>query len=233
VGLVFPRCNRPDCFHIFYEKPPGQPPSPYDLVIEAFGGRIRGVRARDGILREVFVTPGTMLVYAAPSGEVPDIPVTETTASMQSLRASRLPRGPSGARTIIGLTLIKSGFDLKLEGVLFSPRTQTMGPAAGPTKFVARPGRPRPPRNEPTLEVSTGPTATPGEAIRLRGNGLAAGAQIEIRIDDVTVQRAMADQNGAFTAMAAAPGQVGFHVVEMVVQGKLVSGMILAVRPGD
>jgi len=233
VGLVFPPCKSPDCFHIFYQKPPGERPSPYDLVIDAFGGRIRGVRARDGILREIFVTPGTTLAYAAPSGEVPEIPVTETMASMQSLRASKLPHGPGGARTITGLTLVKSGSDFKLEGLLFSPRTQTMGPAAGPTEFVARPGRPRPPRNQPTLEVRTGPAATPGSEIRLNGNGLAAGAQVEIRIDDRTVQRAIADPNGAFTATAAAPGQAGFHVVEMVVQGRLVSGMILAVRPGN
>ncbi len=231
VGLVFPTCHAPDCFHVFYQKPPGERPSPYDLVIEAFGGQIRGVRVRNRILREVFVTPGTTLAYAAPSGEVPDIPLTETTASLQSLGASELPSGPRGAQTIIGLTLIKSGSHLRLEGVLYAPRTQTMG--AGPTESVARPGTPRPPRNEPTLEVSTGPTATPGETIQLRGNGLAAGAQIEIRMDDVTVQRGIADQNGAFTATAAAPGQVGFHVLEMVVQGRLVSGMVLAVRPGD
>ncbi len=233
VGLVFPKCNTPDCFHIFYQKPPGERPSPYDLVIEAFGGQIRGVEARNGMLREIFVTPGTTLAYAAPSGEVPDIRVTETRAPMHSLGASELPSGPSGARTIIGLTLIKSGCDLKLEGVLFSPRTQTMGPGAGPTEFVARPGRPRPQRNQPTLEVITGPSATPGQAIQLRGNGLEAGAQIEIRMDAVGVQRAIADRNGAFTATVVAPGQFGFHVVEMVVQGRLVSGMILAVRPGD
>jgi hypothetical protein len=233
TGLVFPKCNTPDCFHIYYEKPPKQRPSPYDQEIVAISGQIRGVKVSDGFLKEIFVQPGTTLGYAVPSGEAPDITVTETTASMQSLGAAELPEAPRGAPVITGLTLIKSGSDMELEGVLFSPRAPKLGPASGPTEFAGRPGSPRPARNGPTLEVSSGPDSTPGEVIQLSGRGLAAGAQVEIRLDGVNVQRVVADQNGTFTVTAPGPGQIGFHVLEILVQGRVVSGMMLSVRPGD
>jgi hypothetical protein len=56
---------------------------------------------------------------------------------------------------------------------------------------------------------------------------------VEVRIDDMPVDRALADQNGAFALTTRAPGQLGFHVIELFVDGKLVSGVFLAVRPGD
>ncbi len=235
VGLVFPKCNTPDCFHIFYEKPPKQRPSPYDLVVVAINGQIRGARLRDGILQEVFVQPGTTLAYAVASGEAPDITVTETTASMQSLGAASLPDAPRGASTIIGLTLTKVGRDSELEGVLFSPRPLTLGPAPSRVPPVPRPAGPGPSGKpvQPHLEVINGQDSAPGEPIELKGGGLPAGTEVEIRIDDLTVQRAVADRDGAFAATVPAPGQFGFHTVTMAVQGRVVSGMILAVRPGD
>jgi hypothetical protein len=134
----------------------------------------------------------------------------------------------------MGLTLSKVRTASKLVGVLFSPRPLSMyiPPAAGPA--VVRPRVPAsPPASGASLELISGPETVPGEAIQLKGRGLPAGTEVQVQIDNVTMQRAVADRDGTFTATVTAPGQFGFHTVTMIVQGRVVSGLILSIRPGD
>jgi photosystem II stability/assembly factor-like uncharacterized protein len=223
-------CRSPDCFHIFHQKPPKQPPSPFDLSVVAFGGHIRGVRARDTIVEEIFVQPGTTIAYAVNSLQAPTIRITETTAQAQSLGAIDLPRAPRRARIITGLTLREVQEGNELVGVLFSPRPLSMTTSASIELTVVRP-EPAQTEREPSLELISGPEITPGRSIELKGRGLPAGTEAEIKIDDVTTQRVVADRNGNFAATLPSPARFGFHLVRLVVAGRVVDGAIIGVRP--
>ena len=229
-------CRSPDCFHIYHQRPPEERPSPYDQVVVTIGGFIRGIRVRDGILKEVFVQPGTVLAYAADSPQqLPEITVTETTASLQSLRATALPRRPAGATTITGLTLKRQRPGSEFVGVFFSPRPRSrFAPASqGPTTVrPVRPG-PSPIRREPHIEIISGPETTPGRAIELKGHRFPAGIQAEIKIDNVTVQTVLGNRDGNFAATVPAPAQFGFHVLTVAMEGRVVDGTIIGVRPNQ
>jgi photosystem II stability/assembly factor-like uncharacterized protein len=230
VGPVIP-CARPDCFHIYYQRPPGQPPSPYDQVIVAYGGEIRGVRLRGRILQEIFVQPGTTLAYGVASQAVPDILVTETTASAQSLGAVALPRAPAGAPVISGLTLRSVRSQSQLVGVMFSRRPLSMfvPPAAAAT--VVRPTLPARPWSGPTFELQSGPEVVAGDSIRIKGGGLPARTEVEIQLDEITVRKVVSDEKGNIAASLEAPGFFGFHSLTMAVRGKAINGAILSIRP--
>ena len=226
-------CSSPECTHVYYERPPKQRPSPYDLVIMAFGGQIRGVSLQDGIVDEIFVQPGTTLTYGVDTGDVPGIKVTETTASMQSLGAAQLPGAPPGSPVISGLTLTRVALEAELEGVLFSrgPRSLFIRPANEPAvvrsavQAAARPG--------PFLRALSATEMEPGQEISLQGTDLPARAQAELQMDGVFVKTVTAGADGKFTASLPAPGLFGLHVVTLVVDGKTMSGMMITVRPGE
>jgi hypothetical protein len=226
-------CGSAECTHVYYQRPPRPHPSPYDLVIMAFGGRIRGVRLQDGIVGEIFVQPGTTLTYGVDTGEVPDIKVTDTTASMRSLGAARLPAAPRGSPVISGLTLTRIGRQAALEGVLFSrgPRSLFTPPARQPAvvrsavQAAARPG--------PFLQALSATERAPGEEIRLQGSDLPAGVRAELRMDGLPMMTVTAEADGTFTASLRAPGLFGLHAVTLVVDGRTVSGLMISVRPGE
>ncbi len=226
-------CSASECTHVFYERPPKPRPSPYDVIIMAFGGQIRGVRLQDGIMDEIFVQPGTTLTYGVDTGGVPDIKVTETTAPMQSLGAAQLPSAPPGSPVISGLTLTRVGPEAELEGVLFSrgPRSLFTPPANEPAvvrsavQAAARPG--------PILRALSATEMEPGEEINLQGSDLPARAQAELQMDGVFVRTVTADADGKFTASLPAPGLFGLHVVTLVLDGKTASGLMITVRPGE
>jgi hypothetical protein len=203
------------------------------VIILAFGGQIRGVRLIDGEVAVIFVQPGTTLTYGVDTGDVPDIKVTETTASMQSLGAAQLPDAPPGSPVISGLTLTRNALEAELEGVLFSrgPRSLFTPPANEPAvvrsvvQAAARPG--------PILRALSATEMEPGEEIRLQGSDLSARAQAELRMDGVFVETVTAGADGRFTASLPAPGLFGLHVVTLVVDGEAVSGLMITVRPGE
>jgi hypothetical protein len=226
-------CSLPDCTHVYYERPPKKQPSPYDFTISAYGGQIRGVRLQDGILQEIFVQPGTSLEYDVGTLEAPDVLVTETTASAPSPGGAALPAAPAGSPFITGLTLRNAGTGTELVGVMFSPRPLSMftPPAAGPA--VITPSHPAPAWSGPTLEVLSGLQTMPGEPIRLKGGGLAAGTEVEIQLDGITVLKVTAGADGTFEASLTAPGAFGLHSLTMLVGGRPVNGAILGVRPGE
>jgi hypothetical protein len=164
---------------------------------------------------------------------VPDIKVTETTASMQSLGAAELPSAPAGSPVMSGLTLTRTALEAELEGVLFSrrPRPLIAPPANEPA--VVRSAVQAAPRVGPFLRALGATEMEPGEEISLQGSDLPAQAQAELQLDGVFVKTVTADAEGKFTASLPAPGRFGLHVVTLVLDGKMVSGILLTVRPGE
>jgi hypothetical protein len=229
-------CSSPDCFKV--ELPPGQPPSPYDHVAVAYGGRIVGGRIARGIVNELFVEPSTTIVFGADSQQVPNIKVTETTRPIGFEGITSMPRAPEGARVITGLTLRKRGESSELVGFLFSHRPRSMYmPEERPEEAEERPiGRTESPTaGKPYLEVLTGSVTSPGGTIQLAGRNVEAGNPVEIAIDGNTVQRVAAGREGKFSTAVHAPIQFGVHSITLIdsASRKVLNGALISVRPED
>jgi hypothetical protein len=229
-------CKSPDCFHIYYERPPGQRPSPYDQAVVAFGGPIEGGRLVNGVLKEVYVAPGTTVAFGTDLQQVPDIKVTETTRPMRFQGITRMPRPPKEARLITGLTLKKRGDRSVLVGFLFSPRPRSMYTPKERGEAEAKPvgQEPSPTEGKPYLEVPN-VSLTPGATIQLAGRGLRPGSKIEIAIDGNTIQKLAADREGKFSSAVQAPTQFGFHSLTLIdsASRKILDGAMVSVEPQD
>jgi photosystem II stability/assembly factor-like uncharacterized protein len=233
---IYAVCKSPDCFHIYYERPPGQRPSPYDQAVVAFGGPIQGGRLVNGVLKEVYVAPGTTVAFGTDLQQVPDIKVTETTRPMRFQGITRMPRPPREARLITGLTLKKRGDRSVLVGFLFSPRPRSMYTPKERGEAEAKPvgQEPSPTEGKPYLEVPN-VSLTPGATIQLAGRGLRPGSKIEIAIDGNTIQKLAADREGKFSSAVQAPTQFGFHSLTLIdsASRKILDGAMVSVEPQD
>lgn len=230
-------CESPDCFHIYYQRPPGDQPTPYDHVAAAYGGRIVGARIADGIVEELFVEPSTTIVFATDSQELPRIKVTETTRPMGFDGLTRMPRPPEGARVITGVTLKKRREKSELIGFLFSPRTRSMYVPQERGEGEERPvGRiESPTAGKPYLEVLSGSVTSPRGTIQLAGRNLTAGKPVEIAIDGNTVHRIAANREGKFSTVVKAPTQFGLYRLTLIdsASRKVLNGALISIRPDD
>jgi Putative peptidoglycan binding domain len=229
-------CNSPDCIQIYYERPPGTQPSPYDQAVVAVGGPVEGARVAHGVLEELYIRPSTMVAFATDLKQLPDIKVTETTRPVRFEGISRMPRPPKEGWIITGLTFKKRGERSELVGFLFSPKPRSMYIPEERGEAEKTPvGQEQPPSEQkPYLEVASDPV-TPGATIQLSGRGLPPGSKIEIAVDRKTVQRLVADRQGKFSAAVQAPSQFGFHSLTLIdsASKKVLDGAMISVSPND
>jgi peptidoglycan hydrolase-like protein with peptidoglycan-binding domain len=222
---------------IYFQKPPGERPSPYDQVAVAYGGGIEGARVTDGILQEIFVEPSTTIAFAVDSQQMPDIKVTETTRPVGFQGVTRMPRPPKDARIITGLTLKKRGTRSEFVGFLFSPRPRSMYTPEERGEAEEKPvGRTQSPTaGKPYLEVLTGSVTVPNGTIQVAGRNLRAEGSVEIAFDGTTVQRLVADRAGKFAATVQAPSEFGIHTLTLIdsATGRVLNGAMVSVRPED
>lgn len=230
-------CKPPDCSNKYIEQPPGELPSPYDHLAIAYGGRIEGARVVNRIVEELFVQPGTTIVFAANSRQVPKMKVIETTRPIGFQGVTRMPRPPEGARIITGLTLKKRREKSELVGFQFSRTTRSMYTAKRPEPEERPVGRTESPNaGKPYLELLTGSAASPGSTIQLAGRNLEAGKPVEIALDGKTVKRVTADRAGKFSNIAVqAPFQFGVHSLTLIdsASRKVLNGALISVVPED
>jgi hypothetical protein len=230
-------CKIPDCFHVYYQRPPGEQPSPFEQAVLAIGGRIKGARFGHGIAQELFIQPDTSVAFASDSREVPHIRLTETTRQMGFLGLKGVPRAPKGAPIIAGLTLRKTKRGSELVGVLFSRRPMSM--YAADEQEVAEEevvgGEQSPIAGKPYIEILTGPLTSPGRTIELTGRGFAPGSLIEIAIDGYSIEKVLVRDEGKFSATVQAPNQFGLHSLTIIdpASGRVIDGTMVTVRPED
>jgi hypothetical protein len=230
-------CKPPDCSNKYTEHPPGELPSPYDYVAVAYGGRIEGARVADGSVEELFVQPGTTIVFAADSQQVPKIKVTETTRPRGFQGVIRMPRPPEEARLITGLILKKKREKSELVGFQFSRRPRSMYMAEKRRGAEEKPvGRIESSRaGKPYLEVLAGSVTSPGSTIQLAGRNLQAGKLVEIAIDGNTVKTVAADRTGKFSTAVQAPFQFGLHNLTLIdsASREVLNGALISDIPED
>lgn len=124
--LVIPRVDferwcRPPCLIRPFGRPEPDPP-PFDRAILVYEGRVLGARANAGRLQEVFVTPGSSVIFAGEDQEfASEIKVTTTNRTVGFRGFKSQPKTPKRGWVIKGLVMDK---DNRLAGGV---RRQTDG----------------------------------------------------------------------------------------------------------
>jgi photosystem II stability/assembly factor-like uncharacterized protein len=217
-------------------SPPLPDPEQYEQAVLVFGGEIQGARVEGGIVKELFVRPGSSVAFFSDQDKAPDIKLTETTR-VGFIGVTNAPAAPYEAAMITGLTLRRNG---TLAGVVFSKAPLAMHVAEQRAPAEEKPvGREVSPiAGKPYLEVIAGTGANavaPGQTVQLAGRGHGAGSTVEIAIDGKIVEKVAVGQDGRFSATVEAPRQFGIHNITVIDQAnaKVVDGSMLLVRPED
>jgi hypothetical protein len=203
------------CEVVSNDSSPGRPP--FDGSVLAFDGRILGVRTSDKQLREVFVTPGTSVVFTGdPNDPQEDIAIT---ASDGRDKFEPLPKGPDGWIAA---------------GVVFTKGDEPTGAAFAKTEMSLLP----PPSGQEVKDSTESPTkglpyirltasasrgvatAVPQEVFQLSATDFSAGASYEVLIDGAPIKGTVtADGKGSFATKITAPSQTGYHRVAVRMAG--------------
>ena len=234
--VVIP-CKSPDCLHVYVKPPPPEQPSPFELSVRVFNGRIEGARVINGMLEELFVEPSASVAFAGRFQDAPQIKVTETTNPVGFQGISNVPAAPREAPMVTGITLRKSGTGYELLGLMFSPNRLPLFVSEGGEPSEQEPTRrARPSRRagQPYLEVVTGPGTVPGRVIQLAGRGFKPGSVVEIAIDGHSKRKVRVERRGTFLATVRTPMQFGTHAITVKDgNGKIIDGTTISVTPED
>jgi photosystem II stability/assembly factor-like uncharacterized protein len=195
---------------------------------------IQGARVEAGVLKEVFVTPGSSVVFAADEKSL-DVLVTPTTKVMGYPAMKYIPESPKKGWIIRGLVF---GKDNQLIGAVFGDQHATM---FKPDLRQDKEGQTKSPTaGAPYLRIKTkrfegAPVASPDEQIQITGSDFAADSSLEILIDgQPTGIKVQVDAKGTFKAEARAPRDFGQHSLEVRGgAGKVLDGSMFLVKHLD
>lgn len=188
-------------------------PAPFDRAILIYEGRVLGARAGAGSVREVFVTPGSSVVFAGGDQKwMLEVKVTRTNHDMGFRGFKSQPGARQGGEILTGLVL---GKDNRLAGAVFAYKPMVM---ISSESGQERGGQTKSPlANKPHLQIVTkrfdgGPTVAPGEVIQVVGTNFPRGAVLEIMIDKRPANdKIPVDGQGAISAQMGAPRGMGLH----------------------
>jgi len=217
--------------------PLGDPIERLGHAVLVFDGRIQGARVSNRVVKELFVSPGSSVVFFSDSRKEMNIKVTESRKPVGF--GARSPKVPAG-RMLVGLTLGEPG---NLIGGAFAENTLAMYEPSEREKNQDREisgNRVSPIANRPYLHLrvpggSAANTAPPGGLIVITGRNFPRGTQIEIALDDSAVTRASVGDRGDFTASIRAPRGFGLHTVTArdPATKKVIDGALFIVKSQD
>jgi len=208
--VINPPCLKPPC-----RSTEATPPPSFERAILIYEGEIQGARGEAGVLREVFVTPGSSTLFAAETQKVTtEITVTLTNDKVGFGGLPSLPEPPKEGWIIKGLVF---GKDNRLAGVVFGDRPMVMIPPESEKDIE---GQSRSPiADKPYLQIIAkrnygAPTAAPGEVIQITGTNFPRDANLEITVDgQPSGDKIKVDGQGTFNAQIPAPPEMGLHSV--------------------
>ena len=208
-------------------------PVPWKSAVLAFNGRIQGARIVSGVLRELFVSPGSSVVFFADSKEMADVRITETTTAMGIRGATATPVDALQ----VGLVFA----DRKLAGAVVADAMLSMyEPTEKERNPLLRVGRVESPtagRPYVHLNPSTGGdnAVVLGELLEVAGRGFPPGIAIEIVIDGRVAERIQTDENGEFAIRLPSPPQFGLYavIVRDAEKKEVLAGAMFLVRHRD
>lgn len=182
-----------------------------------FDGQLLGIRSEKGVLREVFVTPGSSVIFTGDSNDPQqDIAITESDGRGPY---EPLPAPPKGWMTT-GVVFTSGD---ALAGAVFAASPLSMD--AEETHDDIKSSTESPSKGRPYLRLTTSAfsgiaTAAPGEIVELSASDFTAGARYEVMLDGVALKGDVTvDGNGTFTAHITAPSTIGSHLVQVRLAG--------------
>ncbi|MEO8036514.1 MAG: hypothetical protein ABI837_18905, partial [Acidobacteriota bacterium] len=225
----------PTCGVVSNDAGPGRPPFAGGVLV--FEGIVLGAKTNNGQLSEVFVTPGSSVIFLGDQdGPQKDIAITEAgPKDVDPAGLEPLPKGPDGW-IVTGLVF---GEGNKLTGTVFVDSEMTLLP---PVSFEMVGGSTESPtRGTPYVSLTSddfrGVAAVlPNEKFELAGSDFAAGTY-EVFIDGVSTKLSVAaDRTGSFKTSVAAPSTLGFHRVDVRPGGDgktVIDGSTVLVKHSD
>ena len=188
----------------------------YSNAVLVFHGRIQGARASNGVLQEVFVTPGSSTMFFTESGDLGAVQVTEseTATGFQGLTPPATPAG----RGMVGITLSKTNTPLSAAFtqnplVLYTPtereKTQDNDPIGDEISPIA--GKPY-----LSLDLSSTNCVDPEEVMQLSGTSLPPSTSVEVAINEVVTAKAKTNERGEIVLPVTAPERPGRHTLKLL-----------------
>lgn len=189
----------------------------FDASVLVFDGRILGTRTEKGLLREVFVTPGSSVVLTGdPKDPHEDIAITRSNGKETG---EPLPKGPDGWLAT-GVVFTSDG---TLTGAAFAKSELSLLPPEFEGDYKGSTDSPV--KGRPYLRVMSAAyngvaTVAPQEGLAVSGTSLTANAGYEVFVDGAPVSgKVTADGNGSLTVRLSAPAEPGYHRVEVRAAG--------------
>ena len=214
---------------------------PAEQVIDemlVFNGRVQGARMANGVLRELFVSPGSSVVFFADTKEARDIKVTESAKTVGFGDNVKVPRPPAN-RMLTGFAFNRAGKVIR--GIytekplsMYEPtqleREQDKDPKGRQESEVA--GKPY-----ISLQLGSGAanTVVARKPFTIALRNFAANASIEIAIDGYAVEKRRVNEKGEAIIRVVAPREPGLHSVTVrdAQTQRVIDGAMFIVRHED
>src|ERR1051326_8455237 len=213
------------------------PAEKYTDVVLVFDGRIQGARVANGAVREIFVSPGSSVVFFSESKEAPKIVVTESKTAV-GFGTNARTIAPDQKQILTGLALNAKG---KIIRGAYSDKLLAM---YEPTQKEQEQDKEETGRTEspiagkPYIELNVGsgggnivPPQKPF-TIKLRNF---PDADVVLAIDNAIVEKGHANQNGELTLRVVAPREIGLHTLTVrdAHTQKVIDGVMFIVKQED
>jgi hypothetical protein len=207
----------------------------FDEAVLVFNGRVMGGRIGDGVLQQLFVSPGSSVVFYSDAKKAVHVKVTET-ATEVGFGDAKAPQAPKEGLQLIGLQLVA---DKPVQAVYSAKPLPLYEPTEKERQEVDVDMRKESPtRGQPYIELNPSKGGTnsvgPGEAIEIVVRNLPPGMVVEIAIDAVVVEKGQASANGVLSMRVPAPRAFGLHSITLRdSKRKTIDGAMFLVKPQD
>ena len=197
-----------------------------------FEGHVLGVRTSNRQLREVFVTPGSSVVFTGDLDDLQEDIAITVSDGRDPKELEPLPKGPDGW-VATGVVFAK---DDEFTGAAFAKEEMSLLPPQSDKQI--KDSTESPAKGHPYIRLTASAsrgiaTAVPQEVFELSATDFTAGASYEVLVDDAPVKGTVtADRAGSFTTTITAPSQMGYHsvAVRMVGEGTVIDSSMILVR---
>jgi photosystem II stability/assembly factor-like uncharacterized protein len=214
------------------------PAEKYTNTILVFNGQVQGARMSNGVLRELFVTPGSSVAFFSDAKEARDIKVTESAKNVGFGTNVSAPKAPA-KRMLIGFALNAKG---KVIRGVYTEKPLAM---YEPTQQEREQDKEETGRKEsPTagkpyieLQLGSGGANTVGalKPFVIALHNFRAETALEIAIDDKVVEKGRANEKGEAVVRLVAPREAGLHSVTVrdAQTQKVIDGAMFIVKHED